>query len=134
VYTEKDKLPLKVQVCINSLTEYFVEVAKIYQGCTAGELPLAATQQRWPVQAAPPQDAEAHSEYSGGSANGKIIDFQRRLTNAYRHALALFTAHADTAIQLQIVTDHGNLLHRFNPGTNQGRPFTAFVTFPFSIR
>lgn len=32
LYTEKDKLPLKVQVCINSLTEYFVEVAKIYQG------------------------------------------------------------------------------------------------------
>jgi DNA-binding transcriptional LysR family regulator len=45
LYTEKDKLPLKVQVCINSLTEYFVEVAKIYQGCTAGELPASdATQ------------------------------------------------------------------------------------------
>ena len=27
-----DKLPLKVQVCINYLTEYFVDVAKIYQG------------------------------------------------------------------------------------------------------
>lgn len=32
LYTEKDKLPLKVQVCINYLTEYFVDVAKIYQG------------------------------------------------------------------------------------------------------
>ena len=32
LYTEKDKLPLKVQVCINYLTEYFVGVAKIYQG------------------------------------------------------------------------------------------------------
>ena len=31
LYTEKDKLPLKVQVCINYLTEYFVDVAKIYQ-------------------------------------------------------------------------------------------------------
>ena len=32
LYTEKDKLPLKVQVCINYLTEYFTEVAKLYQG------------------------------------------------------------------------------------------------------
>ena len=32
VYTEKDKLPLKVQVCINYLTEYFIEVAKRFQG------------------------------------------------------------------------------------------------------
>ncbi|WP_128178644.1 HTH-type transcriptional activator AaeR [[Pantoea] beijingensis] len=31
VYTEKDKLPLKVEVCINYLTEYFSNVAKIYQ-------------------------------------------------------------------------------------------------------
>jgi len=31
LYTKKDKLPLKVQVCINYLTEYFVEVAHIYQ-------------------------------------------------------------------------------------------------------
>ncbi|WP_411705205.1 HTH-type transcriptional activator AaeR [Edaphovirga cremea] len=31
LYTEKDKLPLKVQVCINYLTEYFKDVAKIYQ-------------------------------------------------------------------------------------------------------
>ncbi|HDC4565784.1 HTH-type transcriptional activator AaeR [Enterobacter cloacae] len=32
LYTEKDKLPLKVQVCINYLTEYFVEVAELFQG------------------------------------------------------------------------------------------------------
>ena len=32
LYTEKDKLPLKVQVCINYLTDYFNEVAKLYQG------------------------------------------------------------------------------------------------------
>ncbi|QJT82879.1 HTH-type transcriptional activator AaeR [Kosakonia sp. MUSA4] len=32
LYTEKDKLPLKVQVCINYMTEYFIEVAKVYQG------------------------------------------------------------------------------------------------------
>ena len=32
VYTEKDKLPLKVQVCINYLTDYFVDVAKRFQG------------------------------------------------------------------------------------------------------
>lgn len=31
VYTEKDKLPLKVQVCINYLTEYFKQVARQYQ-------------------------------------------------------------------------------------------------------
>lgn len=31
LYTEKDKLPLKVQVCINVLTDYFIGVAKIYQ-------------------------------------------------------------------------------------------------------
>ncbi|MCT4702028.1 HTH-type transcriptional activator AaeR [Enterobacteriaceae bacterium H20N1] len=32
LYTQKDKLPLKVQVCINYLTEYFVKVAQLYQG------------------------------------------------------------------------------------------------------
>ncbi|WP_039056754.1 HTH-type transcriptional activator AaeR [Enterobacter sp. Bisph1] len=32
LYTEKDKLPLKVQVCINYLTDYFIGVAKVYQG------------------------------------------------------------------------------------------------------
>ncbi len=37
LYTEKDKLPLKVQVCINYLTEYFVEVAELFQGCAAEE-------------------------------------------------------------------------------------------------
>lgn len=31
VYTEKDKLPLKVQVCIDYLTEYFKQVARQYQ-------------------------------------------------------------------------------------------------------
>lgn len=32
VYTEKDKLPLKVQVCINYLTDYFKRVGEVYQG------------------------------------------------------------------------------------------------------
>ncbi|MCE0800821.1 HTH-type transcriptional activator AaeR [Buttiauxella sp. A2-C1_F] len=32
LYTEKDKLPLKVQVCINYLTEYFVKVSHLFQG------------------------------------------------------------------------------------------------------
>jgi DNA-binding transcriptional LysR family regulator len=32
VYTQKDKLPLKVQVCINYLTDYFVDVANRFQG------------------------------------------------------------------------------------------------------
>ena len=31
LYTEKDKLPLKVQVCIDYLTEYFEQVAEQYQ-------------------------------------------------------------------------------------------------------
>ena len=31
VYTQKDKLPLKVQVCINYLTDYFVQVATLFQ-------------------------------------------------------------------------------------------------------
>ncbi|HBZ14601.1 HTH-type transcriptional activator AaeR [Pantoea sp. NPDC088449] len=31
LYTEKDKLPLKVQVCIDYLTEYFRQVAQQYQ-------------------------------------------------------------------------------------------------------
>ncbi len=31
LYTEKDKLPLKVQVCINYLTDYFNEVNNTYQ-------------------------------------------------------------------------------------------------------
>jgi DNA-binding transcriptional LysR family regulator len=31
LYTQKDKLPLKVQVCINWLMEYFVNVAETYQ-------------------------------------------------------------------------------------------------------
>lgn len=31
LYTEKDKLPLKVQVCIDYLAEYFKRVAEVYQ-------------------------------------------------------------------------------------------------------
>ena len=31
LYTEKDKMPLKVQVCIDYLTEYFKRVADVYQ-------------------------------------------------------------------------------------------------------
>ena len=32
LYAEKDKMPLKVQVCIDYLTEYFKRVAEVYQG------------------------------------------------------------------------------------------------------
>ncbi|AJJ64173.1 HTH-type transcriptional activator AaeR [Yersinia aldovae] len=32
LYTEKDKMPLKVQVCIDYLIEYFKRVAEVYQG------------------------------------------------------------------------------------------------------
>ncbi|BDH44408.1 transcriptional regulator [Salmonella enterica subsp. enterica serovar Choleraesuis] len=32
VYTEKDKMPLKVQVCINYLNDYFTRVAQTYEG------------------------------------------------------------------------------------------------------
>lgn len=31
LYTEKDKMPLKVQVCISYLSDYFVKVAQVYQ-------------------------------------------------------------------------------------------------------
>lgn len=31
LYTRKDNLPLKVQLCINYMTEYFKNVAQIYQ-------------------------------------------------------------------------------------------------------
>ncbi|MDN6110526.1 MAG: LysR substrate-binding domain-containing protein, partial [Enterobacterales bacterium] len=31
LHTQKDKLPLKVQVCINYLSEYFTKVGEIYQ-------------------------------------------------------------------------------------------------------
>lgn len=31
LYTERDKLPLKVQVCIDALTNYFVEVSQLFQ-------------------------------------------------------------------------------------------------------
>ncbi|EOS95605.1 transcriptional regulator [Erwinia tracheiphila PSU-1] len=36
LYTQKDKLPLKVQVCINYLTDYFDKVAEFYQAFRAG--------------------------------------------------------------------------------------------------
>lgn len=36
LYTQKDKLPLKVQVCINYLTDYFDKVAEVYQAFRAG--------------------------------------------------------------------------------------------------
>lgn len=35
LYTEKDKLPLKVEVCINYLTEYFVRVTQLFHGVRA---------------------------------------------------------------------------------------------------
>ncbi|MBK4715368.1 MULTISPECIES: HTH-type transcriptional activator AaeR [Tenebrionibacter/Tenebrionicola group] len=37
LYTEKDKLPLKVQVCINYLAEYFNKFALIYQNMREGK-------------------------------------------------------------------------------------------------
>ncbi|MCM2447944.1 HTH-type transcriptional activator AaeR [Rahnella sp. CG8] len=37
LYTEKDKLPLKVQVCIDYLTDYFKRVSKVYQGYRQGK-------------------------------------------------------------------------------------------------
>ncbi|MFP1753490.1 HTH-type transcriptional activator AaeR [Lonsdalea quercina] len=42
LYTRKDHLPLKVQVCINYLTEYFKKVALTYQGYRQETPPPAA--------------------------------------------------------------------------------------------
>src|SRR5690606_28776676 len=42
-----------------------------------------------------------------------------RLPDADRNALARLAAHADTAIELHVVADHGNAVHRVRPVADQ---------------
>ena len=44
------------------------------------------------------------------AANGKAADFQRRLANAHRNALAGFTANPNAGVKCHVITDHRDLL------------------------
>ena len=79
LYTEKDKLPLKVQVCIKLSDGIF---------CRRGEdLSGDARERDRPLKRFPATPGTRSG--SGGAADGKIIDLQGRLADAHRHALAL---------------------------------------------
>ena len=41
-----------------------------------------------------------------GAADGQSVDFQGGLTDTDRHALAIFAAGANAAVQLHVITDH----------------------------
>ncbi len=48
-----------------------------------------------------------------GAANRQVIDFQRRLAYAHRQTLPSYRK-PHPVIQLKVIADHGDLLHRFN--------------------
>src|SRR5690606_33473515 len=51
------------------------------------------------------------------------VDLQRWLPHAYRYRLPVLAAGADTAVQRQVVTDHGHLVHHLGTVPDQGRAF-----------
>lgn len=92
LYTEKDKLPLKVQVCINYLTEYFVGVAKIYQDARPG-----IARQR-------PEPATEGKNRLSGPASEIICVTSRRLpirTSPERSNLLLSINNSDCAARFR---------------------------------
>src|SRR5690242_3421056 len=66
-------------------------------------------------------DAENPHEKSNRAADRHLLDAQRRLPDAHRHALTFLPAHADAAIQRHIVADHRHVLERFRPAADQRR-------------
>jgi hypothetical protein len=58
-----------------------------------------------------------------GSADREIVDAQRGLTNAHRHALALFAAGADAIVEFQIVADHRHAGQHVRTVADQRRAF-----------
>src|ERR1700751_3726128 len=63
----------------------------------------------------------ASTSKSGGAADRHLVDTQRRLTDAHRHALAFLAAHADARIELHVVADHADEFERFRPAADQRR-------------
>ena len=49
---------------------------------------------------------------------GNFINFQSGLTNADRHALAIFATYTNPEIQIGFIGDHGNFLHNIDTAAN----------------
>ncbi len=103
VIYRKDKLPLKVQVVINSLTDYFVESVNCFRRCTgAGKRSNSSCMlrctnlcQRVPLTLTPEERGTVrarrkinypseNTEIITSTANSQVIDFQRWLAHANR--------------------------------------------------
>src|SRR5262249_49421580 len=54
------------------------------------------------------------------TANGHLFDFQRRHADADRHALSPFSAQADSAVQLEIISQGSDLLQRLGTIASEG--------------
>src|SRR5258706_6311286 len=54
------------------------------------------------------------------TAHGQSLDTQGGLAHADRHALAFLAAYPEAAVELHIVTDHGDLFQRFDAVADQG--------------
>src|SRR5207237_4839187 len=56
----------------------------------------------------------------GGAADGQPVHAQGRLADPDRHALAILAAGADPVIELEVVADHRDLVHRVGAVADQG--------------
>ncbi len=124
LYTEKDKLPLKVQVCINYLTEYFVDVAKIYQGMHGRGIARGSgsRQRREPGQdqAVPPTVRLSTFRVGWPTPTGTLWPSLPQTPTPLSRRRSLPTIEICCMVSM--------------PEPISVAPFTAFVTFPFSIR
>ena len=57
---------------------------------------------------------------SASAAHRQRIDAQGWLANAHRHRLSFLAAHANAAVQRQVVADHGNIAHHLVTTPDQG--------------
>ena len=124
LYTEKDKLPLKVQVCINYLTEYFVDVAKIYQGMHGRGTPRGGGSRRrrepGQDQAVPPTVRLSTFRVGWPTPTGTLWPSLPQTPTPLSRRRSLPTIEICCIVSI--------------PEPIRVAPFTAFVTLPFSIR
>ena len=67
--------------------------------------------------------ARLNQHASAGTAHRQPFDFQRRLTNTDRNALAFLAARPHAVVELQIVADHGDACEHIGPVADESRAF-----------
>src|SRR5690554_4495947 len=66
--------------------------------------------------------SSSYTSQSGpGTTHGNLIDLQGGLAHTYGHRLTILATGTDTAVQLQVVADHGYTVHHLGAVADQGR-------------